>query len=327
MGGRDLVKPFVEACRRNGLKVGLYYSPPDWHFDRDFMNFLYYQVQKMNPEFPAMGPDLKPRKSKPSEAQQAAHRAEYGGMVKGQVEELLTRYGKIDLIWFDGHPPIPNGNNCITIERIRQLQPGIVINPRLHGHGDFITYERELKTNKVASGWAEFCNTWTNLWTYSRGPFRSNGFILGQLVTCRSLGINYLLGIGPDGQGELHPDAYANMAAVAGWMRQNGRAIRGTKPLPAAESASVPATAAGSIRYLFALRQFKQGRMLDHDMLPLADLTLTLRGVAKPDAVKLLGEGTDLEYGYSDRTITVRLPAALRTKLVDVVEVELSSPQ
>jgi hypothetical protein len=62
--------------------------------------------------------------------------------VNGQIE-VLTRYGKVDLIWFDGTPAV--GNQPIILqERIRELQPGILINPRLHGHGDFVTYERNL---------------------------------------------------------------------------------------------------------------------------------------------------------------------------------------
>src|SRR4029077_18949325 len=135
----------------------LYYSPPDWYFDRDYMTFLYGGAARMNPEFSSLGPDLRPRSAQRSEAEKVKHQAEYAALVKGQVEELLTRYGKIDLLWFDGKPPIPNPTKCITLERIRELQPGIVCNPRLHNRGDYITYERKLTTDQPAGGWAEFC--------------------------------------------------------------------------------------------------------------------------------------------------------------------------
>ena len=244
-------------------------------------------------------------------------------MVKGQVEELLTRYGKIDLLWFDGKPPIPNGNNVITIERIRELQPGIVINPRLHGHGDFVTYERTLGTDKVATGWAEFCNTWTNAWPHVAGAkFRADGFVLGQFVRARSLGVNYLLGVGPMSTGEFTPEIYQNMAVVAGWMKQNGRSVHGTKPLPATESASVPATAAGRTRYLFLSPQFNEGGVYDKDLLPAADIGVTLKGVGKPSTVKLLATSGELKYDYADNTVTIHVPANLRTKLVDVIQVD-----
>ena len=172
LGGRDFLKDYVEACRKNGLKVGFYYSPPDWHFDRDYMNFLYHGAAKLNPEFPSLDADLKPRKTSHSKEEIAKHQAAYAALVNGQVEELLTRYGKIDLLWFDGKPSAGK-NPIISQERIRELQPGIVINPRLHGHGDFVTLERNLTIEKPVQGWAEFCNTWTTCWAHMNIPFRA----------------------------------------------------------------------------------------------------------------------------------------------------------
>ncbi|MEA2734057.1 MAG: alpha-L-fucosidase [Humisphaera sp.] len=326
MGGKDLIKPYVEACRNNGLKVGIYYSPPDWHFDQEYMSFLYHGARRKNPELPNLGPDLKPRELKHSKEETAKHEAAFARHVKGQIEELLTNYGKIDLLWFDGRPAIPDGEKVITIERIRELQPGIVVNPRLHRTGDYITFERKLTTDKVQDGWAEFCNTWANNWSYVDQPMRHNGFVLGQLVQSRSQAINYLLGIGPMKTGELSPQAYENMKVLAGWMEKNGASIRGTKPLPSGETASVPATAKGTARYLFAIPQFKEGGSFAKDYLPPQDTTLTLSGIsAKPAAVRLLGDAAALEFAFADNAITVKLPASKRTNLVDVVHVELSN--
>ena len=324
MGGRDLLKPYVEACRRNGLKVGFYYSPPDWYFDREYMNFLYGGGARNNPELPPLGPDLKPRTTQPSDAERIKHQAEYAALVKGQVEELLTRYGRIDLLWFDGRPNIPTGNQVITAERIREMQPWIVINPRLHGKGDFVTYERRLTTDKVATGWAEFCNTWTNSWPHVNGArFRSNGFILGQFVTSRSLGINYLLGVGPMSTGEFTPEIYQNMTVLENWMKRNGIAVNGTRPLPSGEVASVPATASSSKRFLLLLPQFKKDGVYDEDMLPAVDSIVSLEGIAKPLAVKLLTDGSNLQFDHAGKKLTVHVPATKRTRLVDVVEVSM----
>ena len=324
MGGRDLVKPFVEACRHTGVKVGLYYSPPDWHFDRDYMSFLYSGARRLNPEFPALDADLKPRTTKKSSTELHRHQEEYAALVKGQVEELLSRYGKIDLLWFDGKPAIPNASQCITIERIRELQPGIVINGRLHGHGDFTTYERKLTTDKVSRDWAELCNPWTSSWSYMDIPFRANGNVLAEFVTCRALGINYLLGVGPMASGELCDGIYENMAVVADWMKKNGAAVHNTHPLPTGESASVPATASNSARFLFALPLFKEGHAYDKDLLPPVSHSLTLKGIVKPTAVKLLGGDAPLKYIYENGVVTISLPASQRTKLVDVVVVSLT---
>lgn len=324
MGGKDLVKPYVEACRKNGLKVGLYYSPPNWYSEKDFKNFMYGGGAKKNPEFPALDADLKPRTSKPSSEELARHQKAYNEMVRGQVTELLTRYGKIDLLWFDGKPPTPGGSECITLEEIRKLQPGIVVNPRLHGHGDFITYERTLGADKPVSGWAEFCNTWTAFWPHvDNAPFRAPGFVLGQFVKSRSVGVNYLLGVGPTKDGEFVDGIYQNMAIVGDWMKQNAAAVKGTKPLPATESASVPALTSGSACYLFAAPQFEEDGSYEKDLLPATDETLTLKGVSAPTDVKILRDGSSLKYSYSDQTVIITLPASKRTKLVDVVKVEL----
>jgi len=324
LDGRDLVKDYVEACRRNGIKVGFYYSPPDWHFDRDYMNFLYHGAAKLNPELPALDADLQPRTAKKSPEEIARHQAAYAALVNGQVEELLTRYGKIDLLWFDGKPSA-GSNKVISPERIRELQPGIVINPRLHGHGDFVTFERTLATQKPAQGWAEFCNTWTTCWAHMDIPFRAPGYVLGQLVQSRSLGVNYLLGVGPKASGEFCDGIYENMTVVAEWMKHNSPAVKAVKPLPTGESASVPATASGATRYLFALPRFKDDGAYEKDLLPAADSALTLTGANRPVKVSLTSDGSELKHDYSGGTLTIHLPASKRTKLVDVVRVDLSA--
>jgi alpha-L-fucosidase len=320
MNGRDLVKDYVEACRRNGLKVGLYYSPPDWYFDREFLNF----TRKPGA---TRGPDGKPRTIQKSPEEVARHRTEYAAMVKGQVEELLTRYGKIDLLWFDGRPPGLKGDEIIPLERIRQLQPGIVVNPRLHGRGDFRTYERTLKADKplrTDDGWAEYCNTWTDYWPHvADAPFRAPGFVLGQLATARSMHVNYLLGVGPTADGEFVPGIYQNMAVVGDWMKVHRPALAGTTPLPAGETASVPATAGRRARYLFALPTFKEGGRFEKDLLPPTDVTLRLEGASHPRAVRLMKDGKPVPFRFADKVLTVELPAARRTNLPDVVKVDL----
>jgi len=154
-------------------------------------------------------------------------------------------------------------------------------------------------------------------------PFRAPGFVLSQFVKSRSMGVNYLLGVGPTKDGEFVDGIYQNMAIVGDWMKQNAAAVKGTKPLPATESASVPAVTSGSACYLFAAPQFKEGGSYENDLLAATDETLTLKGVSAPTDVKILRDGSSLKYSYSDQTVTITLPASKRTKLVDVVKVEL----
>jgi alpha-L-fucosidase len=323
-GGVDLIKPFVEACRKYGLKVGLYYSPPNWYFDRDYMSFLYGKVYTANPGLPRVDGDLNPRKTTKSEVEIKAHQVKYAEMVKGQVEELLTRYGKIDLLWFDGKAPIPNGANVITQEEIRKLQPGIIMNPRMHGKGDFITFERNPPQKNPGDTWAEFCNTWTNSWANSNTqPFRSNAFALGEFVSARAWGVNYLLGVGPTADGILPDAVYKNMKVVQDWVAVNGSSVENVEELPKTEIASVPATASGNTRYLFAIPEFKDKGKYDQDRLPAKHITLTLKTADKPKTVKLLASGEVLNYKYEQNIISIDLPANKRTDLVDVIEVKL----
>jgi alpha-L-fucosidase len=111
------------------------------------------------------------------------------------------------------------------------------------------------------------------------------------------------------------------MAVVAEWMKVNAVAITQAKPLPDGERASVPATAAGTTRYLFALPKFQGTSVYEKDRLPAVDETLTLRGGPRPSSVRLLRDGTPLKYTYADGLLAVQLPASARTALVDVVQV------
>lgn len=323
IAGRDLVAPFVKACKKYGLRVGLYYSPPDWYFERDYKNFLDFQTVAAHPDFSALDANLDARKNSTVDPEKLKkYQRDYAAMVKGQVIELLTRYGKIDLLWFDGKPAIPGAENIITTEEIRNIQPGIVINPRLHGIGDYKTFERVIPEERsyADTGWAEFCNTWTGFWAYDKnGIFRANGYILGQLVKCRAMGINYLLGIGPMANGKLEENAYTNMVQVSNWMTKNKQAVIGVKRIDKTESSSVPATTLGNKRYLYLIPEYTQP--FKENQLPLKEVVISYRGKKQPKTVKLLALKTPLDYTYHNEEVKIKVPVALRSDLVDVVEI------
>jgi len=311
MNGRDLVKDFVEGCREAGLKVGLYYSPPDFHYDQNFRNFLF----RPNPDWPALGPDLRVRPLSHTPGEVAVYRKGYEELVRGQVEELLTNYGKIDLIWFDGKAPVPDGSKHITLERIRELQPGIVVNTRMHGKGDYITPERALPdTLKLqADQWGEFCTPWS-YWSYIRKPFRPLNEILTELARSRNAGVNYLLGFGPMANGELESAAYENMVKLGNWMKVNSESIYGTRALPDGESASVLAAAKGNVRYLYLLPQATEG-----------PVRVSITGYSGKVQAEMLGGGAPLEVSRDGNKVTVVVPAGVVS--ADVVRVIKLSPK
>jgi len=294
--GRDFVKEFVDACRKYDLKVGLYYSPPDWYFDREYRSFSL--------KGPYLDVNHKPSTKKPKPAGHDEARAE---LVRNHVRELLTRYGKIDLIFFDGgRAEMPNSE-------IRKLQPGIVINKRNKDVLDKGDYgDSEGKPPEVRfKGWFEFNDTcWPSAhWAYSASDNMDDAStVLCNLIKMRAWGGNYLANVGPCGSGEVLPEVYAVWREIGQWMAHSGESIYGVKGGSYPEKATVPVTVKDNVAYCFAL--------------PPHQGYVTLQDVKAPKSVTLLRTKTPLQYEYTNGVMRLQLPPALRTRLPDVVKVE-----
>lgn len=216
MHGRDLVQPFVTACRNVGLRCGLYFSPPDWHLRRDFMSFGFPSMKRMQDEYPqlrqvqGLGLD---HEQKVIFAEPKEHDQWVADQIAGQIEELLSRYGPIDLLWFDGKASIGRETRTMTIERLRQLQPHIVVNDRLTGSGDFQTFEFKLPEDKP-TGWWECCWSWSQGgWGYMRDErYAATRQMTDLLASTRSMGGNLLLNVAPRPDGSLPDIAYERIA-------------------------------------------------------------------------------------------------------------------
>ncbi|MBO9619875.1 MAG: alpha-L-fucosidase [Niabella sp.] len=326
LGGRDFVKEFVTACRKYGLKVGLYYSGPDWHFNKDYQSFLYYGVGRDYKNVPSIDADLRVRTTEKTAAEKQAHYEAVAAYLKGQVEELLTNYGKIDMIWFDGGPDIPKDNiarqHTITMERIHQLQPGIVVSPRFFGYGDYKTLEGDKSLPKAPQeGWAELCATIADPgWGYTKAPLKSAAYVLNQLAVCRSNNANLLLNFGPTKDGVFSDAMVSRLHEIADWIKVNGVAVMNTRPLEAAEQSSVPATALGNHRYLFVMpdvsNKFKP-------VWPAVTIAVIFRSGKKVKRIGILGKKEELKYQVDDGAITIQMPLAERNINGDVIDVEL----
>ncbi len=225
--GRDLLRPFVEAFRAEGLKVGFYHSLIDWH----------------HPDFPVDGLHAQ----RDDEAFKMAHAdremAKYRTYLHGQVRELLTGYGPIDIIWFDFSYPgrVWGGKGRDAwdseglVRLVRELQPGIIINDRLDlpGSADILTPEQYQPRAWMARDgrrvvW-EACQTLNGSWGYDRDNlnWKSPDLLVRLLVDSVAKGGNLLLNVGPTGRGEFEPRAVATLATIGEWMRLHGRAIYG----------------------------------------------------------------------------------------------------
>jgi alpha-L-fucosidase len=249
--GRDLVRDYVDACRACGLKVGLYYSPPDWYWCRDYMSFNYGNgtwPQEWIDRFPeayAMVPkgawDADWQERTPPPPMPAEVEQEYARYIRGQVWELLTNYGAIDLIWFDGNPfrtIMP-----VTVEEIRALQPGIVINPRLHGTVDFETPECQLPPQRPA-GWWEGCFIWNHGgWGYSRSEiYQPTSWFLDTFSRHRTWDGNLLINCAPGPDGRMPPTYYQRLKQLRAWMEVHGETLLGTTGGPYPQRCDMPVT-------------------------------------------------------------------------------------
>ncbi|MBO0885098.1 MAG: alpha-L-fucosidase, partial [Mycobacterium sp.] len=251
--GKDLIGPFVEAFRAEGLGIGFYHSLIDWH----------------HPEFPvdAVHPqrnDLEFRK-----ATAGRDVAKYADYLHGQVEELLTRYGPVDVMWLDfSYPdgtfadgtPAGKGRNDWRSEqllaRIRELQPGILVNDRLDIPGDFLTPEQYQPAGPMTRDgrpmpW-EACQTLNGSWGYDRDnlDWKPVDMLIRMLIDSVSKDGNLLLNVGPTGRGEFDPRALRTLHGIGEWMRLNSRSIYGCGPAEFTPPADCRYTQRGNRLYL-----------------------------------------------------------------------------
>ena len=195
--GRDLAREYVEAARAEGMRVGFYYSLMDWH----------------HPDGARCAIDEDARK----------RFVEY---THGLIRELLTNYGKIDVLWYDVAWPLDDAGweSERMNKMVFQLQPDIIVNNRNKLPGDFSTPEQEIKASDRA--W-ESCMTLNESWGYQRADdnWKSAKTIVRNLVYCAHDGGNYLLNIGPKPDGSIPEESVRVLTDVGKWMSRNGESI------------------------------------------------------------------------------------------------------
>jgi alpha-L-fucosidase len=213
--GRDLVRPFVDAVRRAGLRVGLYYSPLDWRFP------AYFHIREM-PE----------------------NAAAFKKQTYDQVRELTTRYGRIDILWYDGGWLAHQGTDADAAwfwhpetlnAEVRQHQPKIVINPRSGWQGDFETEEGPgAITGPIrAKPWEKTFSLNQNAWGYTSAqrlmPLDQLKRLFVDAVVRNG---NMLVNVGPDADGVIPPGQVQLLEEFGAWNRRYGESLFRTRPGP-----------------------------------------------------------------------------------------------
>ncbi len=310
--GRDFVDEYVTAFRAAGLRIGLYYSLADWRIP------AYWE-----------GPDHDPEGF-----------VQFRQYVHAQVEELLTNYGKIDVMWFDGawpHSP-REWQSPQLVEKMRALQPEILINNRLgtpHAHelqqeaadgglgagesrtlGDFGTPEHHITADPTRLWESCQVSTW-RLWGHTIGErWRPADQLLDMLVEAAGKGGNLLLNVGPQPDGQLPPQFVQQAREIGRWMRVHGELIYDSEPGEVCEFVTYGRQVRrGNCLYLVI--RFWDGRD-----------TLTLAGLETPvKTVTLLTNGQNLAFEQDEDTLTIHgLPLSPPTALFPVIKLECQAP-
>jgi alpha-L-fucosidase len=314
--GRDLLTPYVEAFRAAGIKVGFYFSLCDWH----------------HPDYPVAISSPHPHHSRPPQgvppdapasiAADPARWQRYLEFMHGQVRELCTKFGKLDLIWFDGHweHTAEEWQAAKLVAMIRELQPGILINDRLGDPslGDYGTPEQFVPVGVPERAW-ETCMTINETWAYNPRDraYKSSGELIATLAEVVAKGGTFLLNVGPTPEGEIPPEFASRLRVIGSWLQRNGESIYGAGPGVPAGAYYGPSTGTADALYL-------------HVTGYPADGVVRVRGLERTaTAATLLATGQPLEFdqhqhGLAQGLMRIRLPdGGGMDPLLTVIKVDL----
>lgn len=268
---RDPLKELSVECKKAGIKLCFYHSIMDWHH-----------------------PDFIPREDYDKRPTDKVNFENYVGVLKGQLKELLTEYGPLGLLWFDGEWKGWNHERGKDLYNyVRSFQPNLIVNNRVdvgrsgmagmttEGHvGDYGTPEQEIPATGIATDW-ESCMTMNGSWGFHANDhnWKSADTLIYNLVDCASKGGNYLLNVGPTSLGEIPEPSVDRLAQVGDWLQRYGEAVYKTSASPFPKS--LPwgkVTRKGNSLYLVVFDTSKT--------------VLALPGLkTKPTSVKVLGAG------------------------------------
>jgi len=303
--GRDFLRTVLQAFRQRGFLTGTYFSKPDWHAQTYWWDV--YPTKGRNVNYPI--------------AQYPGRWQQFQRFTYNQIEELMSRYGQVDILWLDGGWVCPENRQDIDMPAIarmaRRHQPGLIIVDRtIHGpYENYQTPERSVPDRLLPYPW-ESCIPLSDDWGWVPRPrWKSARKVINTLIEVVAKGGNLVLGVGPTADGLIEPEAEERLRQIGAWLKKYGRAIYGTRPLtgepsdrggrslPIKEEVWFTASKDGATTYaLLALPE--------DSPLP---ATLTWEGhlPRKGSTMRLLSTGQRLRWTVKEGRVTVALPHGL----------------
>ncbi|SDC37954.1 alpha-L-fucosidase [Niabella drilacis] len=324
---RDPLKDIAAACRKYDLKFCVYYS-----LGRDWQD----------PDVPTNWPVKGGRSNTwdyPDEAAKVLSRY-IERKVKPQLRELLTQYGDIGIVWFDTYELVTPRQSEELKKLVLSIQPHCIVNNRIGGgFGDYAVMEQEIGNTIRTRPW-ESCITMSGMWGYNRydSVWKSPELLVRQLTEIVSKGGNYLLNVGPKGDGSFPDHAIKRLSVLGKWMRINGEAIYGTKPwktageIPDTITFTGPTAAGSSMQDVLndatSKRIFPEIRFTaKKDIVYIFANSITGKKMAvkalgkisgqKISAVSLLGSGKKIKWNQKAEALVLPLPG-LKNEAVNV---------
>ena len=276
---RDVVKELADACHKAGLRVGFYYSPPDWHH-----------------------PDYR-----------TTTHAKYIEYMHGQLREICTNYGQIDIIWFDGlGGTAQDWDSERLFKMIRELQPHVILNNRAGLPGDHDTPEQTIGRFQNDRPW-ESCITICRQWAWKPDDkMKSLEECLDTLVRCAGGDGNLLFNVGPMPTGTIEARQVERLQEMGAWLRKYGESIYGTRGGPYMPGPWGASTCKGNRVYVHVLDWPEEGLVLP----PLP---------GKIVASSLLTGGA-VTVSQTEDGIRMEVAAADRQPIDTIVALDLDSP-
>ena len=232
---RDIVKELCNAARKNNIKINLYFSHPDW-YDADFRPYNYHPLttayyQKYNGDF---GMTNGTRTNRVFPELNSEEKTRLVARHREQLKELLTNYGKIDMICFDqwmGRDIWPGMRE--TLKQLRKIQPDVMLRARgIGNYGDYYQPEQTVPggMEKTNMPWMSICLL-GKIFSYDPNGknYKGTHWIVWNLIDCVAKGGSFMVCVGPDKKGNFHPEAIKQIEATGDWLKVNGVGIYGTR--------------------------------------------------------------------------------------------------